>query len=122
MATTTIIFGLLLTALGLVGYFATGTSSFTALIPSVFGLLLLVLGVAARKETARKNAMHAAAAIGVLGTLAALGGLFRPGASRAGPSFYSQVTMALLLATFTVLCVKSFIDARKARRAGRTAL
>ena len=45
MAFTTIVFGLVLTAIGFAGYFLTGTSSFTALIPAAFGLLLVVLGL-----------------------------------------------------------------------------
>ena len=42
MASTTIVFGILLTLLGLVGYAMTRTSM-TALIPALFGLLLLIL-------------------------------------------------------------------------------
>jgi len=61
MAFTTIVFGLTLTLTGFLGYFMTGTSSFTALIPAAFGLLLMVLGFLARSEASRRNVMHAAA-------------------------------------------------------------
>src|SRR5688572_9752107 len=42
MASITIVVGLVLTLLGVLGYFLTGTSSLTALIPALFGLPLVV--------------------------------------------------------------------------------
>ena len=83
MASTTIVFGILLTLLGLVGYFLTGTSSLTALIPALFGLLLLVLGFLARSESMRKHAMHAAAAVALVGCVGALIPLLRTPSGRA---------------------------------------
>jgi len=116
MASTTILFGLLLIVLGFGGYFLTGTSSFTALIPAAFGLLLLVLGFIARAESARKHAMHAAAAVALIGFLGALMSLLRtPMGLRPGAAVFSQVAMVLLTGVFVALCVKSFIDARRAR-------
>ena len=58
VTTTTIVFGMLLIGLGLGGYFGTGTSSLTALIPAAFGLALAGLGVMARDAGKRKLAMH----------------------------------------------------------------
>lgn len=117
MAATAIVFGLLLTLLGFVGYFLTGTSSFTALIPAAFGLLLVVLGFIARAEAARKHAMHAAAAVALVGFLGALMSLLRtPTGVRSAVALASQVTMLLLTGIFVVLCVRSFIAARRARR------
>ena len=116
MASTTILFGILLTVLGLAGYFMTGTSSFTALIPAMFGLPLIVLGVVARSESARKHAMHAAALIATLGFVGALIPLLRtPAGIRSGVALASQLTMVVLTGIFVALCVKSFIDARRAR-------
>jgi hypothetical protein len=116
MASTTILFGLLLTLLGLAGYFLTATSSFTALIPALFGLPLMVLGVIARSEHARKHAMHVAALIGTLGFVGALVPLLRtPEGVRSGVALASQLTMVVLSGIFVALCVKSFIDARRAR-------
>jgi hypothetical protein len=118
MAVTTILFGLLLTLIGFFGYFATGTSSFTALIPAAFGLLLLVLGVIARSEAARKHAMHAAAAVALVGFLGALMSLLRtPAGVRSDAALYSQLAMLLLTGAFVVLCVRSFMAARRARKA-----
>jgi hypothetical protein len=118
MASTTILFGLVLTLLGFFGYFATGTSSFTALIPAAFGLLLIMLGFIARSESARKHAMHAAAAVALVGFLGALMSLLRtPTGVRSAIALYSQVAMVLLTGLFIVLCVRSFIAARRARQA-----
>ena len=44
MSSTTILFGVLLTLLGLTGYFLTGANSPTALIPALFGYTYGVLG------------------------------------------------------------------------------
>lgn len=117
MAFTTIVFGLVLTLLGLTGYFLTGTSSFTALIPAAFGLLLLVLGFIARSEATRKHAMHAAAAVALVGFVGALMSLLRtPAGVRSAVALYSQLAMVVLTGLFVALCVKSFIAARRARR------
>ena len=118
MASTTILFGLVLTVLGFAGYFLTGTSSFTALIPAAFGLLLLVLGFIARSEAARKHAMHAAAAVALVGFLGALMSLLRtPAGVRSAVAVFSQAAMVVLTGLFVVLCVRSFIAARRARKA-----
>ena len=77
MSPTTIVFGMLLTLLGLAGYFLTGASSPTALIPAIFGVLLLVLGFLAHFEAARKHAMHAAATVALVGCGGALFSLMR---------------------------------------------
>ena len=116
MASTTILFGVLLTLLGLGGYFLTGASSVTALIPAIFGVPLLVLGFLARSEPARKHAMHAAAAVALVGCAGALFSLVRtPAAPRVAMAVFSQAAMAVLTAVFVGLCVKSFIDVRRAR-------
>jgi peptidoglycan/LPS O-acetylase OafA/YrhL len=124
----TIVFGALLIVLGLVAYFGMqepGARSVTALIPAFIGLPLLVLGlVAEAKPGSRKHTMHAAAALGLLGFLGTVGGFIkalqwmggtvpeRPAAVRV------QAIMAVMSVIFIVLCVRSFIAARKARQAG----
>ena len=117
MASTTIVFGLLLTLLGIAGYVLTGATSVTALIPAFFGLVLLLLGFLARTESIRKHAMHAAAVIALVGLAGALFSLFRtPIAGRSAMAVFSQAAMVVLTAVFIVLCVRSFIAARRARR------
>ena len=116
MSSTTILFGVLLTLLGLAGYVLTGASSPTALIPAIFGLLLLALGLLARSEPMRKHAMHAAATIALLGCGGALFSLMRtPAGPRSPIAVSSQAAMVILTAVFVGLCVKSFIDVRRAR-------
>jgi hypothetical protein len=124
----TIAFGGLLIVLGLVAYFGmqeAGSRSVTALIPAFIGLPLLALGlVAESKPGSRKHTMHAAAAMGLLGFLGSAPGLIkavqwmggtvpgRPAAVRV------QAIMAVVCLVFLVLCVRSFIAARRAREAG----
>ena len=113
-------FGVLLTLLGLAGFFLTGTSSVTALIPAIVGLLLLMLGFLARSEPLRKHAMHAAAALALVGCAGALFSLVRtPAAPRAAMAVLSQTAMVVLTAVFVGLCVRSFIDAKRARTGKR---
>ena len=116
MASTTIVFGILLTLLGLIGYAMTLTSM-TALIPSLFGLLLVILGLLARSESIRKHAMHAAAAVALVGCIGALIPLLRTSSGvRPAIAVFSQVAMVVLTAVFVALCVRSFRAARRARR------
>ena len=121
MADTSIIFGILLAILGLYGFFTTGMEHPTALIPTGVGVLLAILGAVAKKEAYRKHAMHAAAVVGVLGFLAGAGRFFyelSKGMDVTGTAGMSTATMAVLCGVFVALCVKSFIDARRRRKAG----
>ncbi len=116
LSSTTILFGVLLTLLGLAAYFLTGASSPTALIPAIFGVLLLALGLLARSEPMRKHAMHAAATVALVGCGGALFSLMRtPVGPRSPMAVFSQAAMVILTAVFVGLCVKSFIDVRRAR-------
>ena len=121
MATTTIGFGVVLILLGLGGYFGTGMVSLTALIPAAFGLLLAVFGAMARDDKKRKMAMHIAVTVGLLGFLGTVPGLLKIGALLSGgevarpAAVIAQSIMAVLMAVYVAMCVKSFIDARKKR-------
>lgn len=117
MTSTTRTFGLLLIALGAASYLGTGRTSMTALIPAFFGAALVVCAVIARRESARKHAMHAAVAIGLLGGIAALARAV-PAAldGQAGrPAVLAQLAMGVLLLIYVGLGVQSFIAARRAR-------
>jgi putative Ca2+/H+ antiporter (TMEM165/GDT1 family) len=125
MALIAIFIGVLLTLLGLITYFAAvfgwiaAHPSPTALIPCAAGVLLILLGILALRPAMRKHAMHAAAIIGLLGTIAPLGRLI-PVAIHNGlivsAAVVSQILMSLLCAIFLILCVRSFITARRQRR------
>jgi di/tricarboxylate transporter len=117
MPATTRLVGLLLIALGVIGYVATGRASVTALIPAFFGAIFLVLALVARGESARKHAMHAAVAlalVGLLGTIPRILPALSAG-DLARPAVLAQIVMAVTLAIYVGLGVKSFIDARARR-------
>jgi len=107
--------GILLAIQGAGFYVGSASRSVTALIPFLVGLPIAVLGVVARKESARKHAMHAAAALAAVGLLAALGRMAMAGLSF-GPAGVSLVLMVVLTGGFLAVCVKSFVDARRRQR------
>jgi hypothetical protein len=118
----TIVFGSLLVIVGLVGYLGTGSEHPTALIPAALGLVLAILGGLSFKDRLRKHAMHAAAALGLVGLLGVgarcLPPLFKLLAGESIPrpaAFASQAVTAVLCAVFVGLCVNSFIQARRRR-------
>ena len=118
MPGTTRLFGLILIVLGVASYVLTNRTSVTALIPAFFGAVLLVCAMIARaNEGARKHAMHAAVAVGLVGALAALArGLPAAlGGDASRPADMSQLAMGVLLLIYVALGVQSFIAARKAR-------
>jgi fluoride ion exporter CrcB/FEX len=121
LATTTIGFGIVLIVLGLGGYFGTDRVSPTALIPAAFGLLLAIFGALARDEKRRKMAMHIAVTVGLLGFLGTVSGLVKLPALLSGgvverpAAVVSKSIMAVLMAVYVGMCVKSFIDARRRR-------
>lgn len=117
MVSTTRLFGLILIVLGIASYTMTGRTSFTALIPALFGAIFVACALVGRNEAMRKHAMHAAVAVGLLGAIASLvRGI--PGAMDGGisrPAVQSQLVMGVLLVIYVVMGVQSFIAARKAR-------
>ena len=75
MASSTSAYGVLLTALGVGGYQATGRQSKTALIPAAFGAAALGFGLLARNDRLRAPALAGAALVGVGGLLGSARGL-----------------------------------------------
>lgn len=116
----TIVFGIILILQGIITYFISEVDhrSFTAFIPSIFGALLVITGAVALKPDLRKHAMHAAAMVGLLGVFGALGRAL-PAVARGadiGLALGSQLFMGVILVIFVGLCVRNFIQVRKARR------
>lgn len=123
MAPQAILFGILLIVLGLIGYFSPGTLgeydkvSMTSLIPAFIGAVILACGLLVMAKPAlRKHAMHLAALAGVIGFAGGFMPLFRSNFNFDKASAVSGLLMIGLSLLFVVLCVKSFIDARKARQ------
>ena len=122
MAKVTLIFAGLLIALGLVGYVGTGSQHRTALIPAGFGVLLGIFGGLAisPSEARRKLFMHVNVTIGLIAFLggAAEGVRGYVHASSAGLqpdmiALASKLTMAGVMLIYVILCVRSFIEARR---------
>ena len=125
MAKITIGLGLVLMALGLGSYFGTGRASVTALIPAFFGVPLLLLGLLALKDGMRKTVMHIAVVFGLLGFAGTVRGLMKlpvllTGGELERPAAVGvQAAMAIVCFVFVLLCVWSFIKARRASAAQR---
>ena len=125
MAKITVLFAVLLIVLGLAGYFGTGSQHPTALIPTWFGVALGIFGLLAMSpsEARRKLFMHINVTIGAVGFLGALIEAIRGyGAARSAGvdpdmiAMGSKLTMAGLLLFYVLLCVRSFIEARRAQK------
>ena len=120
MPMVTVWFGVGFVALGVVSYVGSGAESVTALIPAVFGIVLVALGLAGRRHGRRALTMHVAAAVAVLGFLGSAMGLASLPDLLAGRdvdrpwAVAAQSIMAVALAVYIGLAVRSFIAARKA--------
>jgi hypothetical protein len=118
VARVTMVFGVVLIALGVIAYAGTGAVSITALIPALFGAVLVLVGWVAVNERYRKHAVRFAVAIGLVGFLGAVPGLIGlwdliSGAEVQRPAaVVSQSLMAILMAVFVGVCVRSFIGDR----------
>lgn len=118
MPSTAITSGILLILIGIFGYvfsIVDGNHSVTALIPAAFGVLLALFGLLAKsKENSRKHLMHAAVLVGLLGFLIPAGRLASQMSNiKISLAVLSQAAMALVCLAFVILCVKSFVDARR---------
>ncbi len=126
MAKVTLVFAVLLAALGLGSYFYTGNQHPTALIPLWWGLALGLFGFLAVSPNERRRAifMHIAVTIGALGFIGAVVEAIRGvGAARSAGlepdpiALTAKLIMAGLLLIYVLLCVKSFMDVRRSRQA-----
>jgi peptidoglycan/LPS O-acetylase OafA/YrhL len=125
MARVTYVFGILLVALGLIGYWGTGSIHPTALIPAWFGLALVAGGLLAisPSEGRRKLFMHINVTVGLLGLIGAIVSALREygharslGADPDWKALSAQLAMAGLLLIYVNLCVRSFIQVRRSRQ------
>ena len=124
MAVPTLIAAILLIAVGVMGYASQDPdkASPTALIPAFLGGALAICGLLAFKDTLRKHAMHAAAALALLGGLGAPYPIIKRlvkgiDVNFSEPAVVSAMLTSVICFVFVALCVNSFIQAKKARRA-----
>jgi uncharacterized MnhB-related membrane protein len=124
MAKLTIAFGILLILLS-AGAYIFVTHFFHALIPGIFGLLLAFFGMLANTPDPKRRMlfMHIAVTVGLLGFLGTIPGFIgiihmwsgqgvaRPDAAKV------QALMGTICLIFVLLCVRSFIAARRNRLA-----
>lgn len=122
MAKLTVVFGILLVLLS-AGAFAFVSHYPHTLIPGAFGVVLIILGALAHTPDAKRRMlfMHIAVTVGLLGFLGTIPGMIgivqmwmnhpvvRPDAAKV------QALMGSLCLIFVLLCVRSFISARRAR-------
>jgi hypothetical protein len=124
MAKVTLVFAVLLIALGLAGFLGTGSEHYTALIPTWIGLILGIFGLLALSPnpSRRKLFMHINVTVALLGFLGSVGELVRgtmhahaTGIAPNPAAIESKYALTALLLIYVILCVRSFIAARRAR-------
>ena len=119
MPRITIFLGIVLTVAGIGGWLGSGMESWTALIPSIFGIIFIIIGWQANNEKLRKHLIHGALILALLGIIGSVGGV-RPFIEYLGGEEIErplaagmQSLMTLLCAGYVILGIKSFIDARR---------
>ena len=126
MAKVTLGFAFVLVVLGAMGFVSTGSTHLTALIPCAFGTVLGIAGALAMAGDAKQRMiwMHIAVTVGLLGFLGSFSRAIDEyiqahGEPMAHPvAVEYQAAMAAVCLVYVVLCVRSFIAARKARELG----
>jgi hypothetical protein len=121
MVKVTLVFAVLLIALGLVGYLGTGSLHPTALIPAWIGVALGFGGLLAisPSEKQRKLFMHINVTIGVLGFLGGAVEVLRTYVhatfvdTAAMAAMASKLALTTLMLIYVTLCVRSFSAARR---------
>jgi hypothetical protein len=119
MTKLTLMTGILLITLGIIGYYGSGMQSMTALIPAGFGVIIGILGMLSKKEKIRKHMMHGALLVALLGLIGSFSGIIktidllrnipveRPTAAIA------QAIMAFICLVYLIAGIQSFISARR---------
>jgi hypothetical protein len=118
MAKVTLVFAVLLIALGLAGFFGTGHAHYTALIPAWIGLVLGIGGWLAISpdERRRKLFMHVNVTIGLVGFVGTFAEIIRSCASSKPvdmTALIAKLTLVWLLLIYLFLCMRSFLVARR---------
>jgi hypothetical protein len=123
MAKLTIVFGVLLILLGVVGFVATGSAHPTSLIPSGVGILFILFGVMENTPDPKKRMlwMHISVTVALLaflGTITADIQAFRLSHGTQYPhpaAVIEKAAMSLFCLIYVLFCIRSFINARVGR-------
>lgn len=123
MARITIVFGVLLVLLAIIGFVATGSAHPTALIPAGAGLIFILFGLLANSPDPKRRMvwMHISVTVALLlfvGTLKSDLDVIRlsRGATLPHPvAIEEKAAMSLLCFLYVLLCVRSFVQARRTR-------
>ena len=108
-----IIEGGFLVLFGIIAYFYSGQSSFTALIPSIFGLGILIPGyVAYYNSEIAKHAMHVTAVFALLGTLGSLDSILGFLDGEYSLANISKAVLLIICGEYLYFCILSFRAAR----------
>jgi FtsH-binding integral membrane protein len=109
--------GILLLIVGLIGFYTSETRAITALIPALMGILMLLCAAIGLNGELRKHAMHGAVLIALLGIVGP--GMRLPKLFAEGPMLatVASVLTVLICVGFFILGIRSFINARRERKA-----
>ena len=122
MSMISILFGVLLTVVGLCGFFGTGATHPTALIPCALGAALILCGLIGRNDALHHRAMQAAILVALLGfggtvtSFAYFGQVVRYGTANNGAAPLAKMTTGFLCAIFLMRCLQAFLEAGRASK------
>lgn len=124
MAKIMMIVGFVLVALGISYWGVTGRIAPTALIPAYFGIALMICGARARTDNVKRRMlfMHVGVTISLMGFLFPfIRAVMTMAKAPAGSNLLikslavqEEMVMAIICLVLTLLCVRSFIAARRA--------
>lgn len=125
MPLKTLIIAALMIAVGIYGYTSqdpnAGKVSMTAAMPAFLGAIFAVLAVVGFSPSRRKHAMHGVAVLALLGAVGSLYPVVKTLVKGDdlvinSPKTLTSLGSSILCLILLVLCVQSFIAARKARK------
>jgi ABC-type branched-subunit amino acid transport system permease subunit len=126
MVLKTLVIAALMIAVGVYGYTSQdpdkGPVSPTAAMPAVLGVIFAICAVIGFSASRRKHAMHAVAVLSLLGAIGSLYPVIKTLVKGNElvlntPKTLTSLASSLLCLILLVFCVRSFIAARRARRA-----
>lgn len=123
MAKVTLVTALVLIVLGVAVFIATGSSAPTALIPAYFGIVLGILGLLSNTKNSKRRMlfMHIAVTVGLIGVIfpgwRGISDLIAQARGHAilAAAMKEELAMAAICLVYVLLCVRSFIAARRTR-------